>query len=84
LRVNELRQKAGLAPQERIHIVYTASTRLAEALEVHRAHICAETQADGLQAFSQVSQLRMSEAMKSLFTISEFSGEKVTFGIEKA
>ena len=36
LRVHELRQKAGLAPQERIRIVYTATARLAEALEEHR------------------------------------------------
>jgi isoleucyl-tRNA synthetase len=82
--VHELRQKAGLAPQERIRIVYTATARLAEALETHRERICADTQADDLQAFTQASQSRLSEAMKSLFTISEFSGEKVTFGIEKA
>jgi isoleucyl-tRNA synthetase len=84
LRVLELRQKAGLAPQERIRIVYTATTRLAEAVETHRKHICADTQADELQVFTQASQVRLSEAMKSLFTISEFGGEKVTFGIEKA
>jgi isoleucyl-tRNA synthetase len=84
LSVHELRQKAGLAPQERIRIVYTATARLAEALETHRERICADTQADDLQAFTQASQSRLSEAMKSLFTISEFSGEKVTFGIEKA
>ncbi len=84
LRVNELRQKADLVPQERIRIVYTATTRLAEALEVHRERICADTQADSLEAFTQASQSHLTEAMKSLFTISEFNGEKVTFGIEKA
>jgi len=84
LRVQELRQKAGLAPQETIRIVYTATTRLAEALETHREVICTETQADVLQAFNRSNQPRQPDAMKGLFTISEFSGEKVTFGIEKA
>ena len=84
LRVHELRAKAGLAPQERIRIVYTATARLAEALEAHRARICADTLADSLEAFVQASQSHLSEAMKSLFTISEFNSEKVTFGIEKA
>ena len=83
-RVHELRMKAGLAPQERIRIVYTATARLAEALEAHRARICMHTQADNLEAFTQASQSHLTEAMKSLFTISEFNGEKVTFGIEKA
>ena len=84
LRVGELRQKAGLAPQERIRIVYTASARLAEALETHRALICMETQADALQSFTRADPPRSSEALKSLFTITQFHGEKVTFGIEKA
>ncbi len=84
LRVQELRQKAGLAPQERIRIVYTATARLAEALETHRTRICSNTQADDLKAFTQASQAHLSETLKSLFTISEFGGEKVTFGIEKA
>jgi len=83
LRVHELRQKAGLLPQERIRIVYTATARLAEALEAHRARILKDTQADDLQAFTQASQERLSEGIKSLFTISEFGGEKVTFGVEK-
>ena len=83
LRVLELRQKAGLAPQEHIRIVYSATARLAEALEEHRSGICAETQAEVLQAFSRSTQPRQPDAMKGLFTISEFSGEKVTFGIEK-
>jgi valyl-tRNA synthetase len=84
LRVGELRQKAGLAPQERIRIVYTASARLAEALEMHRTLICMETQAEALQAFTRADPPRSSEALKSLFTITQFHGEKITFGIEKA
>ena len=84
LRVGELRQKAGLASNERIRIVYTASARLAEALETHQTLICMETQADALQAFTRADPPRASEALKSLFTITQFHGEKVTFGIEKA
>ena len=83
LRVQELRQKAGLAPNERIRIVYTATQRLAEALEAHQMLILASVQAVELRPFDQKTQARQSEMMKSLFTITEFRGEKLTFGIEK-
>jgi isoleucyl-tRNA synthetase len=84
LRVYELRRRAGLPPHERIRIVYTATARLAEALEAHQALICNEAQAEALQVFTQADPPRPPEALKSLFTIVEFHGEKVTFGIEKA
>ena len=84
LRVHELRQKAALAPQEHIRILYTASARLAEAVEAHREMICQETLADALESFNQTSQAPLPEAMKGLFTILEFGGERLTFGIEKA
>jgi isoleucyl-tRNA synthetase len=83
LRVQELRQKVNLSPQERIRIVYSASARLAEALETHRVRILSEVQADALSHFILTATPHLSEGMKSLFTITEFNGEKLTFGIEK-
>jgi isoleucyl-tRNA synthetase len=49
-RVQDLRKDSGLEVSDRIGLAYTASPRLAQAVEKHRDYIMAETLAAEMQA----------------------------------
>ena len=82
-RVQDFRRRSEFEPAERIRIFLSATPRLAEAVEEYRERLLAETLCDDLQRFEDSTLQPTAEREKRLFTIAEFGGERVTFGIEK-
>ncbi len=75
-RTQELRRQAGLAVDDRIYLVYEASSGLARAIHTHRETIMEETLAVFLDYGRPGSGMESSQA--------EFDGETLLLGLTKA
>jgi isoleucyl-tRNA synthetase len=90
-RILDFRQKAGLPPEASIRLFVTATPRLAQAIGAWRAQIMTETRCTELDLASHPSSqspgatasAEQGRAARRLYTMVEFEGERVTFGIEK-
>ena len=87
-RIVEFRQKANLPPEASIRLFVTATPRLAQAISTWQTQIMAETRCTELSLVSQPSSVVASgeqgKVARRLYTMVEFEGERVTFGIEKS
>ncbi|MBN2148894.1 MAG: hypothetical protein JW726_16015, partial [Anaerolineales bacterium] len=84
--VQDFRQKAGFGQDVSIRLFVNATPRLAEVIGVMQDRImeatkCLEIKLVGQQPSAGIEQGRTS---RRLYTMVEFDGERVTFGIEKA
>jgi isoleucyl-tRNA synthetase len=90
-RVQDFCQKAGIAQEASIRLFVNATPRLAQAISTLQARILEEAHCLEIKLVSQpasqqphvelgVEQGRIS---RRLYTMAEFDGERVTFGIEK-
>ncbi|CAG0962347.1 partial isoleucyl-tRNA synthetase, partial [Anaerolineae bacterium] len=73
--VQDLRKSAGLDIADHIHVFYTATPTLANAIQVHRAYIAGETLADEMSAGVAPSEAASVQ--------DSFDGEKVVVGIRR-
>jgi isoleucyl-tRNA synthetase len=74
-RIQDLRKESGFNVQDRIHVEYAASPRLAEAIGSHRTYIAGEVLAEKLEARPEPG----GEAVADL----EFDGERVRVGLTR-
>ncbi|MCS6870239.1 MAG: DUF5915 domain-containing protein, partial [Anaerolineae bacterium] len=74
-RVNLMRRDADYALSDTIHVTYTATPRLAEALQTHSRYVCSETLAERLEAVAQPEGDRVETF--------EFDSETITIGIKR-
>ena len=75
-RLNEWRKEAGFEVQDRIHVRYRASPRLAAAIEAHKDFVMAETLAVSLAPGDPTGRGFTARA--------EFSGEWLEVELERA
>lgn len=82
-RVLDFRRRSEFEPGEPIRLFVNATPRLAEAIEACRSLVMAETRCSDIQRFDDESLQPSAEREKRVFTMAEFDGERVTFGIER-
>jgi isoleucyl-tRNA synthetase len=74
-RIQDLRKESGFNVEDRIHVEYAASERLAEAIVAHRAYVAGEVLAERLESRAEPR----GEAVADL----EFDGERVRVGLQR-
>lgn len=87
-RVLDFCQKAGYSEAASIRLFINATPRLAEAISALQAHIAEEAHCIDLKLVSQQpgisTGVEQGHTSRRLYTMAEFDGERVTFGVERA